>query len=135
MNTLPLCARVGVLHGLITGFLFGVYRLESGFPPLPPDVIAWTVLLLALFGVLVSLFILVVVQRYVLSAVMWQTLVNALLVSLLIVLVVGRIPATAFFLLLSFWIGIIIGLLVGLLLCRLCLERGLTVAATGRRHG
>lgn len=135
MNALPLCARVGVLHGMITGFLFGLYRLESGFAPLPPGAIAWTVLLLSLFGALVSLFILVAVQRYVLSAVMWQTLVNALLVSLLIVFVVGRIPATALFLLLSFWIGVVIGLLVGLLLCRICLERGLAVPATGRRHG
>lgn len=134
MNSLPLCARVGVLHGIIVGFLFSLWRIETGFTALAAHEFVWGLLLLSALAALCSLFILVVVERYLASAVLWQTGVNALLVALFTMLLINLMPPHQFFLLLGVWIGIVVGVLVGYLLCRLCLDR-LTPDRLGGHHG
>lgn len=123
MSALPLCAKIGVLHGMIAGLLFGLWRLGSGMPVLAPQEFAWSVALLALFALLCSLFILVVVERYALRSIFWPVVVNVILVTLLTALVINKLPAHQFFILLSLWVGIVVGLFAGLLLCRLCFDR------------
>ena len=123
MNALPLCAKSGVLHGMLAGFFFSLWRLATGFPVLAPHEFAWAVLLIALLAIIISLFILVVVERYSPAAVLWPDVVNALLVTLITALIIRPLAMHAFFLLLGLWIGIIVGLLIGLLLCRWCLQR------------
>lgn len=123
MNQLPLCARVGVLHGLIVGFFFSLWRMQTSFAAMAAHELAWGILLLAALALLCSLFVLIIVERYLIGSVFWPTVVNAILVALATVLVIRPIPQHNFFLLLGLWIGIVIGLLVGLLLCRLCLDR------------
>lgn len=123
MNRLPLCARIGVLHGMIVGFFFSLWRIEVAFAALAAHEFAWGVLLLSALAVLCSFFILVVVERYLASAVFWPAAVNAILVALLTMLVVNVMPPHQFFLLLGLWVGIVVGLLVGFVLCRLCFDR------------
>ncbi len=123
MNSLPLCARVGALHGIVVGFLFSLWRMETGFAALAAHEFVWGVLLLSTLAALCSLFILVVVERYLAGSVLWQTWVNALLVALFTMLLIKLMPPHKFFLLLGVWIGIVVGVLVGYLLCRLCLDR------------
>lgn len=123
MNRLPLCARIGILHGLIVGFCFSLWRLQTGFAPLAAHQFTWGVLLLAMVSLHCSLFILVIVERYLVGAIFWPALINSLFVTLVTMLVINVFAPHRFFLLLGLWIGILIGLLVGLLLCRLCLDR------------
>ena len=135
MNRLPLCARVGVLHGLLVGFFFSLWRMETAFAPLAAHEFAWGVLLLAALALICSLFILVVVERYLAGAVFWPAVVNAILVTLLTMLLINVMPPHRFFLLLGLWVGIVIGLFVGLLLCRLCLDRYVTGRGVGDSYG
>jgi hypothetical protein len=129
MTALPLCAKVGVLHGLIIGFLFAVWRLSGGFPGLALQELIWAMILLALIAIGCSLFILIVVERYRLSSVVWATLVNGLLVSALTLLILVRLTPHQYFLLLCLWLSALIGLFIGWLLCRICIDR--LVAAKG----
>jgi hypothetical protein len=93
------------------------------------------VLLLSALALICSLFILVIVERYLAGAVFWPAAVNAILVTLLTTLVINAMPPHQFFLLLGLWIGIVIGLLVGLVLCRLCLDRYVTGRGMGGSYG
>jgi hypothetical protein len=136
MNRLPLCARIGVLHGLIVGFFFSLWRMGTAFAALAAQEFAWGVLLLSILALLCSLFILVIVERYLAGAVFWPATVNAILVTLLTMLAINAMPPHQFFLLLGLWIGIVVGLLVGLALCRLCLNRLITTTeGVGGNHG
>lgn len=135
MNKLPLCARIGVLHGIIAGFLFSLWRMETAFAPFAANEIAWGVMLLTLLAILCSLFILVIVERYLAAAVFWPALLNAIIVTLLTVFVIKAMPPHQFFLLLGLWIGIVVGLLVGFALCRLCLDRLSISKNAGGYHG
>jgi hypothetical protein len=131
MNRLPICARVGVLHGVIVGFLFSLWRMATGFAGLAAHEFVWGVLLLSALALLCSLFVLVVVVRYLAVSVFWPAAVNAILVALLTALVINVMPPHRFFLLLGVWIGTAVGLLVGLVLCRLCLDRLVATAVRG----
>ena len=135
MNRLPLCARIGILHGLIVGFFFALWRIETGFAPLAVDEFFWGWLLVSLVALLCSLFILIVVERYLVGGVLWPVLVNAILVGFLTALVINFLPAHRFFLLAGVWIGILIGLVVGLLLCRLCFDRLIVNRDAGGNYG
>ena len=135
MNRLPLCARVGVLHGIIAGFIFSLWRMEAAFAGLATHEFAWGVLLLSLLALLCSLFILVVVERYLVRAVFLPAAVNALLVALLAALVIYQMPPHRFFLLLGVWIGIVVGVAVGVVLCRLCLDRLVIAGRVGGSNG
>jgi hypothetical protein len=134
MNRLPLCARIGVLHGIIVGFFFSLWRMETAFAALAADDFVWGVLLLSILALVCSLFILIVVERYLAGAVFWAAAVNAILVALLTMFVINLMPQHRFFLLLGFWIGILNGLFVGLLLCRLCLDRVTTSKPIGGNY-
>jgi hypothetical protein len=123
MNNLPLCARIGVLHGLIVGFFFSLWRMETAFQVFAADEFAWGVLLLSTFALLCSLFVLIIVERYLGSAVFWPAVVNVILVAIVTTLLINLMPPHRFFLLLGVWIGILVGLVIGFALCRLCLDR------------
>jgi hypothetical protein len=134
MNNLPLCARIGILHGILIGFFFSLWRVETNFAPLATHEFLWAALLLLLLALVCSMFILVIVERYLAGAVFWSATVNAILVTLLTMAVTSLIPPHQFFILSGIWIGIVVGLLIGLVLCRLCLDR-FTTQRIGDSHG
>lgn len=135
MNRLPLCARIGVLHGLIIGFLFSLMRIQAGFVALAAHEIIWSVLVFSTLALLCSLFILIVVERYLGGAVFWPAAINAILVGLLTILVINLLLPNRFFVLLGIWIGMVIGLFVGFVLCRLCLDRLIANREAGDNYG
>jgi hypothetical protein len=118
MRTLPFCAKIGWIHGLLAGALFGFLRQHTA--PLTPGDLAWSTLAFTLLVTAVSLFILVAVARYNFHSLAWQTVVNAAIVTTLTGFLVNTMPAGPFMPLIALAIGVVIGILTGLLLCRLC---------------
>jgi hypothetical protein len=118
MRHLPYCAKVGCLHGLIGGPVFGFLRLHMSAPTITE--IAWSMLAITLVVTVVTLFIQVAVLRYSFASVAWQTFVNAVIVTTLAVLVIQRIPVHPFLPVIALVIGVVVGILVGVVLCRMC---------------
>ena len=127
MNNWPICAQIGVLHGMIAGFTFGIVHCCA---PMSNQDLAWMIVLCAVAGLHVSTFILVVLRRYAFASVFWQTFVNAILVSLLTVLVLSAIGPHPLIVLLGLVAGFLLGALVGAMLCWLCGRRAVLALNT-----
>lgn len=130
MKHWPICAQIGALHGMIVGFMFAATNCCA---PMSMQDVVWTVLLGAALSALISLFLLIVIRRYGAGSVLWQTLLNALLVSLVVVLVLYAIGPHPLIALLGLVAGFILGALIGFLLCRLCGLRAIPGTGTGRQ--
>jgi hypothetical protein len=120
---LSLCSLSGGIAGVIAGFFFSLLLmyLVATATTLPPAVLLRVALILALLGWLTLLLIIGLWLRYGMAAIAGQTLINALITSLLTVYVNNliRLPALAPL------IGLLLGILVGFILCRYCRQRDL----------
>jgi hypothetical protein len=123
MNNLSICAQVGALNGIVIGFGFGILQIETSGQPINNSDLNWVILILAGLATLVSLFVLLVLRKYTFNSVFWATLINALLVSLVVIVTLNIIGTSAFSALLGVVLGFLLGLLMGWLLCRLCGQR------------
>lgn len=121
MKDWPLCAQVGALHGIVVGFAFG--STGSCCRHLTGTELAWMVFAFAGLAILASLFVLVVIRRYVFGSVAPQIVVNAILVSLVVISILYAIGRNPWYALLGVLLGFILGAVVGALLCRLCVQR------------
>lgn len=123
MNRLPFCAQVGALIGVVAGFLFGTWQFqECCGPPTPAD-LASAILMIAAVALLTALFVLCVLRGYTLASVFVGALVNAALVTTVVVLVLNAIAPSSASIILGVIIGLLIGIIVGWVLCFLCGDR------------
>ena len=117
---LPLCAQVGLLHGVVVGFLFGLLQFNNCCVAPASSQLAWMALLLAGLAMIVSLFVLLVICRYTFGSVLFAVFVNAVIVAFAVVFVLNAIGASVASPIVGVIVGLVIGLIVGWLLCLLC---------------
>lgn len=117
---LPLCAQVGMLHGVVVGFLYGLLQFSNCCQASPSSQLAWVALLLAGVALIVSLFVLMVVCRYTLGSILFALFVNAVIVAFAVVFVLQAIGASVVSAILGVIVGLVIGLIIGWILCLLC---------------
>ena len=127
----PLCAQIGMLHGVIVGFMFGLLQQGECCQTTTAAQLAWIALLLAGLAALTSAFILTVICRYTLGSVLFAVLVNAVLVAFAVVFILQAIGASVASVLIGIVLGTVIGLIVGWILCMLCDERSFVPAKGG----
>lgn len=121
MNPKPsLCAQIGMLNGVLTGFLFGLLQQGGCCQVITTAQLASTALLLAALAFLVSVFVLCVISRFTFASVAFATLINAVLVAFAVVFVLNAIGASMASPIIGVFIGLVVGLLVGWILCLLC---------------
>jgi len=123
MSSPPLCVQIGILHGLIVGFLFGLWQFQGCCTAVSWSDLAWMMVLLVIIAMVLSLFVLCILRRYLLASVFGPVFVNAVLVTVAVVLVLRAIGPSPASILLGLIVGLVLGLLVGWLLCRLCDQR------------
>lgn len=110
------CGVAGVIVGAVSGMLLTIlYWMHGGALTLTTTEVLYVGLVLAAFGWIVLIFVLVALVRSTFSSVAMPSLVNALLVSLLTTFVSYRAGVLEW----AWLIGILIGALVGYLLCTL----------------
>ena len=119
----PLCIQIGVLHGLIVGFLFGLWQFQGCCTTVTASDLASMMVLLVVMAMLTSLFALCILRRYTFASVIGPVLVSAVLVTVIVVLVLHAIGPNPASILLGIIIGLVLGLLIGWMLCRLCDQR------------
>lgn len=125
MNIGSTCARIGMLHGALVGALLGAIMAKPACAgsttcnTVPLRAVPVAAVLFFAIALCISLLILVFVERLIPSQVFWPTAVNAALVTLVVVVIVSRIPATRLSMLIGWVLGAVLGWLVGALLCRL----------------
>jgi hypothetical protein len=117
---LPLCAQVGMLNGVVVGFLYGLLQFNNCCQAPPSSQLAWIALLLAGQAMIVSLFVLLVICRYTLGSVLFAVFVNAVIVAFAVVFVLNAIGASVASPIVGVIVGLVIGLIVGWMLCLLC---------------
>lgn len=113
---LGVCATVGFIAGILTGFALVFYNLNGGSTVLTAaEVWKVTLLLWAAISVFLLLY-LYILCRYTLASIFFPTLFNSLITCFLTIWFTNQygLWTTAIF------IGIVIGLLIGKLLCILC---------------
>ena len=124
-----LCAVSGAIAGVIVGFIFGLFQIQTPVPALAlPDVVRVS-LMLGIAAWIATLVIVGIWARYGIAAIFLPSLVNALVTSLLTVYIANSVRMP----ILALWIGMLVGTLVGALLCRLCGNR--LRAAGGPQYG
>lgn len=127
----PLCAQIGLLHGVIVGFMFGLLQQGSCCQTTTTAELVWIALLLAGLAAAISLFVLIVICRYTLGSVLFAALVNAVIVAIAVVFVLQAIGASVASVLIGIVLGAVIGLILGWILCLLCDERSFVPAKGG----
>lgn len=110
------CGVAGVIVGAVVGMLLTIlYYMHGGALTLTTADLLYVVLVLAVFGWIVLIFVLVALVRSTFSSVAIPSMVNALLVSLLTTSISYRASALEW----AWLIGILVGALIGYLLCTL----------------
>ena len=111
------CAVIGMLHGSLAGALLGAMMTANAPATVPLAAIPVAALVLFVIGLSVSLFILVVIERFFLAQVLPATAFNAALVTLIVVAFVSRLPASSFSSFIGWIVGALLGWIIGALLC------------------
>ncbi|MEK6274343.1 MAG: hypothetical protein AABM30_03310 [Actinomycetota bacterium] len=110
-----ICAAAGAIDGILTGFVFGLFRTAMAHHARPADKLLLAALILGGAGWLVVLFVVGVAHRYGIRAIALPALFTSLLTSIATVFIVNaHLQAVGAL------VGLVVGLLVGSLLCALC---------------
>ena len=123
MNTRSTCARVGMLHGALSGALLGAIMSKPACAgattcnSVPLRAVPVAAALFFAVALCISLLILVFIERAILFQVFWPTAINAALVTFVVVTIVSRVPATRVSMLIGWLFGAVLGWLIGALLC------------------
>jgi len=115
LASVSVCAAAGAIDGILTGFVFGLFRDEFANQPRPASKLLIGALILAGAGWAVVLFVVGVLYRFGIRAIAIQALITALITSVATVFIVNAHLAAV-----GALIGLIVGLIVGTLLCKLC---------------
>ena len=116
----PLCAQIGLLHGLVVGFLFGLLQFSNCCQASPTSQLAWMALVFAAVAMALSLFLLGVIARYTLVSVFFAVFINAVLVAFAVVFLLQAIGASMASIMIGIIVGMVVGFIIGWLLCWLC---------------
>jgi hypothetical protein len=127
----PLCAQVGMLHGLVAGFMYGLLQQGNCCAMSTAAQLAYVAVLLSGLALLTSLFVLCVICRYTFASVWLGALINAVIVAFVVVFALQAIGASVASPIIGILLGIVIGLIIGWILCRLCDVRPFLTAAGG----
>lgn len=122
---LPFCSLPGAVAGSFAGFIVTLFMLEHPDLTLSPQEQVLLGLMIGITAWLLILLLYGMILQYGIGAIMWPSLLNALLSALLTVFVnlwLARPPIASV-------LGLLIGILVGALLCRFCRD------VTRRQHG
>lgn len=110
------CGVAGVIVGAVAGMLLTLlYWMHGGALTLTTTELWYAALVLAAFGWIVLIFVLVALVRSTFTSVAIPSLVNALLVAVLTTFISYRAGALEW----AWLIGMLVGALVGYLLCTL----------------
>ena len=115
ISKLSLCAKVGLLVGIITGMAVTLLDLFKGGIILNTKDAAQIALAMAIFNWLLLLFFLGIIFRYAFKSFTFPVLLNCLLTSFATVFLAKSFNSYP----LAWLIGMLIGIIIGSLLCRL----------------
>lgn len=115
----PLCTQIGMMHGVVVGFMFGLLQFGLCCRAMPGQLVL-VALVLAALAALVSLFSLSVMSRYAITSVLPAIIVNAVIVAFAVVFAMNAIGPSMASIVIGLVLGPIAGLIVGRILCLLC---------------
>ena len=121
--SIPLCALIGWLNGVVVGFFFGAFQLQGCCSAFSTAQIMWIALVLAGLAMLASLFVLCVLRKFTFGSVLLPVFLNSVIVAVVVVVALRAIGMSEWSIVVGVVVGAVIGFLIGWLLCFLCDRR------------